>query len=60
MFDGINLNRGTLSGPIDYDDPCKRVRCRNGGSCVIDDTVSEGYRCECVPGTWGALCKKSA
>lgn len=34
-------------------DPCTNLRCRNGGTCVRNDTTAF---CQCPRGTGGALC----
>lgn len=36
---------------------CSNNPCQNGGSCRIDDRVSQGYRCECTALFSGDICQ---
>lgn len=35
---------------------CASSPCRNGGTCVMDKAMENGYRCQCVPGYVGRTC----
>ena len=38
---------------------CVRDPCRNGASCITDESEDSRYRCQCKANTWGARCKQS-
>ncbi|KER19270.1 hypothetical protein T265_15599, partial [Opisthorchis viverrini] len=41
------------------DDPCRAGPCLFGGSCLPNQTVTQGYVCECQPGFEGVHCERN-
>ena len=40
-----------------YDTPCLSNPCRNGGTCVLQGTNGDAYKCICPAGYTGTQCQ---
>ncbi|CAK8693984.1 unnamed protein product [Clavelina lepadiformis] len=45
------------TGYVCEESPCNQYPCLNGGTCVADPTLSQGYRCNCASAFTGSTCE---